>query len=63
LQLLLTTEGRAIFGAAITPPAAISAAVAAIDPPPVRKLPSPYANPWTGLFQALLEDAEAEIAP
>jgi hypothetical protein len=58
--LQLTTEGRSIFGDAISSPTTISAAVAAIDPPPVRK-PSPYANPWSGHFQALVADSEAEI--
>jgi hypothetical protein len=68
LQLLLTNEGRWIFGDAVNPPAAISAAVVAADPPPAWKPSSPdgprpadVPNPWTGRFEALIEDAEAEI--
>jgi hypothetical protein len=68
LQLLLTTEGRAVFGDAVSPPAAIAAAVTATDPPAAWRPSSPYVsrpadppNPWTGCFRTLLEDAEAKV--
>ena len=70
LQVLLSTEGRLIYGDAVSSPTTISAAVAAIDPPPAWKPSSPYVprpveapNPWSGLFRALLEDPEAEVSP
>jgi hypothetical protein len=68
LQTLLTNEWRATCGDAVSPPATISAAVSALDPPPAWKPSSPLAprqatapNSWSGLFQALIADAEAKI--
>jgi hypothetical protein len=66
----MASEGRLVFGDAVTPSAAIPAAVAAIDPPAAWKPSSPYVsrpaevpNAWTGYFQALLEVLESEIDP
>ena len=69
LQTLLTSEGRLIYGHAISPPGAISAAVAAIDPRARVEIVVAYAprqaeppNPWSGSFQALLTDPEIEVS-
>lgn len=68
LQTLLTNEWRAICGDAVSPPNVMSAAATAADPPPAWKPSSPYVprqaeppNRWGRSFQALLDDAEAEI--
>jgi hypothetical protein len=69
LQALLVNENRSVYGDSVSSPSSISAATAAIDPPPAWKPSSPYAttrqaepvNPWLASLQALLNDPEAAI--
>lgn len=69
LQALLVNENRSVYGDSVSSPSSISAATAAIDPPPAWKPSSPHTttrqaepvNPWLASLQALLNDPEAAI--
>ena len=61
LQSLLTNEWRTVCGDAVAPPAAISSAVSALDPPGRSPRQGEVSNPWSGLLAALIADAEAAI--